>query len=1031
MSFTSWFRYCFYVVVLLAVAGVGSSVAGWKKVGQFSGTRANCGFFWDENNGLVGFGMQGNGLNIKAVILRTVDGGITWTTCASPVVNGQITSIFMKDKLVGYASLFETIAGVPKYSLWKTNDGGVTWFDHTQNNPATTLCVYATSRALIRTTWSNGNVGGFSVDDGRTYNKVFTNGSTNRSNGIDFVDDRTGIVTFGPPNQYFSVKRTQDGGLSWQSGDALPESWSVYGVKNTNIFLAMPEGNSNRTNSSFYRTNDAGFSWKVEHDFGFDFFTGHTGGVGATVYVQTSDASQRGIYRSDDLGVNWKSVGGPSNNRDTRFVVLGCKGEIVYAFDNSGGVWKTIDGGDGTLKPPLTSVSLDQGLLNLSSVCTDARAYVRLDNSTCSTYIIDSLSFNPDPAHEFSIDSSKQNFSVGQNDGVGLPILFKSDSNVTRDTKLVIHGHMGSTKYDTTIIIHATHSWIPGPIASLSSDALTLRGKCVPARDYFTIINKDCNPLVIDSVKFTTNPDNEFSIDTSLTNLRVGVNSSTLLPVLFKTDSIVTRHVSIHIHAHSGIRVLDTFISVVATHETIDGPLLGLPEDSLSFSSTCQVAGARVTLLNNNCDSLIIDAISFVDNQYGEFSIDTNLSGLNILANDTIGIPISFQTDSDITRLTSIHVRGHSSNRTIDTIITVRAQHFTTPGPLLSIRYDSVYFETRYCQPLHGVIPIANTNCNPMVIDTVMMDPQYPELIVDTTQFPKLFLPRFGSGGVPIFFQTDSNITRHTRVRIIAHSFLRTIDTTIILVAKHSTAPEPIIATPSMAKVGETVLIPIYLRPTTDSFSISHLSLHLSYDGDVLSLAEEPYNVLGTLCAAQQVRVTSSEPNGLRCDLDFNSPITQSSNLSLPLIYVKMQVFLARNLFSNIQLDTFSITHTSPLPLCTIPNVMFVVDPTCGDQIISHYMFDSTMPSFLSTHPNPTSGKSLDVAFYLPRQDQVWFEAFDEQGIMRKEWNSAVDLAAGIHHELLDIDKLQSGHFTLHMNTRSGANSRRTIIIIR
>ncbi|HET9135268.1 MAG TPA: T9SS type A sorting domain-containing protein, partial [Candidatus Kapabacteria bacterium] len=67
--------------------------------------------------------------------------------------------------------------------------------------------------------------------------------------------------------------------------------------------------------------------------------------------VQTENRSNDGLYRSDDGGISWRPVGGPVNGFDTRFFVTGCHGETVYAFDTLGGIYKTSDGGDGTLVP--------------------------------------------------------------------------------------------------------------------------------------------------------------------------------------------------------------------------------------------------------------------------------------------------------------------------------------------------------------------------------------------------------------------------------------------------------------------------------------------------------------------------------------------------------------------------------------------------------------------------------------------------------------------------------------------------------
>jgi hypothetical protein len=793
--------------------------AQWNKVGQFDGERGTCGFFWDEMNGLIGFG---NGLfnsGINALILRTTDGGKTWVTSNIPSTPGDISSIYMKDRLVGYASVYESTNPPRTYSIWKTTDGGVTWQDHTFTNAAITTCVYATSKALIRTTWFDGNIGGRSLDDGLTFTSTFSNPNGNdRSNGIDFSDDLNGIVTMGPPNRRNTTWLTQDGGVTWNSGGVIPEAWSVYALKGTKTFFVMPEGQSLVWNWNLFRSDDAGFTWNAGFTFPFnERFTGNIAGGSSTLYVQTSSANPNGLYRSDDLGQTWKNIGGPSNDRDTRFAVTGCNTEVVYAFDASGGVWKTINGGDGTL-----------------------------------------------------------------------------------------HGAAGN----------GTLSFSP-PTLSLSSICES------PTRGYLT------------------------------------------------------------------------------------------------FS-------------NFNCDSISIDSISISPNPNGEFSIDTVKSSFNLFSSSTVGVPILFQSDSDVTRNAIIHIHAHSTNKVIDTTIVVLAQHSTVSGPILSLPFDSVYMETRYCQPLRSLITITNRNCDSLIIDTAMMNPQYPEFIIDTSQAPKLALQKNSSGTVPVFFQTNLNLTRQTSLHIIAHSLDRKIDTTIILVAKHSTAPEPLLVTPPTAKIGDQVLIPVYLKPTQDSFTITHFTFHLSYDGDVLTLASPyPYEVNSTLSSIGKVTMGPQETNGALCTVDFSSPITETSNLTLPLIYLRMQVYLSRYLYSAIRLDTFSISNTAPLPLCTIPETMFLVDPLCGDSTIAKYMLNGTVPGFLSVYPNPNSGNPIEAEIYVPNENTLTLEIIDEAG---KNIQTVFDrkyFVKGKHILPINTFSLLSGKYILRMRTSDGGSFQQEIITLR
>ena len=340
--------------------------------------------------------------------------------------------------------------------------------------------------------------------------------------------------------------------------------------------------------------------------------------------------------------------------------------------------------------------------------------------------------------------------------------------------------------------------------------------------------------------------------------------------------------------------------------------------------------------------------------------------------------------------------------------------------------------ETRYCQPLRRYIDLSNLNCNGLIIDSAFLSPEYPDLRIDTTQIPKFSLAKFSSLGIPISFQTDSNLTRHSTMRIIGHSLDRKIDTTIILVAKHSTAPEPLLLTPTSTKIGDTVLIPVFLRPTQDSFIIRHYAIHLSYDGDVLTPAVGmAYQVLGTLSRNATVKVGNAEANGILIMVDFSKPITQDSDLSKPLIYLRMGVTLSRNLFSEIRLDTFSILNNAPLPLCSIPTTEFVVDPLCGDSSLSSYLRNGKIVNLLSVHPNPTSGGEVEAEMTLEEPSVLSVEILDAMGKLAMNICSGKLFQNGKHTITFDTSPLASGKYILRLRSSQGLIIQHDIVLLR
>src|ERR1051325_10447699 len=213
----------------------------WKQVGSFN-TSIGCGYFFDENTGLIGSSVRWSGdpsFNASpCAIYRTTDGGTTWKSCTVPVQElGAITAISMQDANVGYASIMPASRGGGFSSLWKTTDGGLTWTDPFQFDHAVT-CVYGSGNLIVATTWdtwdqiSNNSVDGglYSTDGGQSWNQGLFPTGGNGGNGIAFSDALNGVVSEMNPNSNGGTHWfTTDGGQTWHQTTSSNqyESWSV------------------------------------------------------------------------------------------------------------------------------------------------------------------------------------------------------------------------------------------------------------------------------------------------------------------------------------------------------------------------------------------------------------------------------------------------------------------------------------------------------------------------------------------------------------------------------------------------------------------------------------------------------------------------------------------------------------------------------------------------------------------------------------------------------------------------------------
>ncbi len=434
-----------------------------------------CGYFFDESNGLVGGGNNTN----PPFILRTTDGGTTWNVMNTPFQNnGHVTAIHFRDDQLGFASVqspdfFTT-------SLWKTTNGGLVWTDITGQNTSTEYtCVWALPDRLVITAWHA--IGGVTLDEGQTWTQQFTrpdydgvNKDNQKSNGIYFTDALHGVVTMGPntkpganPSDNVSGNSmfiTTDGGKTWQRTYDFIEAWSVYGVKGTQTFFLVPEGD-NGSNRDVFRSDNGGKNWQPIYQFPLGHqFTGHIDGSGKTLYVQTRIQSNvKGLFRSDDLGATWKYVGGPAHDEDSRFTVAGCEGNVVYVFDRSGNIYKTIDGGDSTfLSTTGLSINISPDTLRLTARhCKPSpQSSFTLYNAKCEELIIDSLYIeSPDGFTSAFVPSS----TIREQSSYDGSITFASNSDTLIRTRLRIKAHNSSGLIDTSLTILALSSRAPEP----------------------------------------------------------------------------------------------------------------------------------------------------------------------------------------------------------------------------------------------------------------------------------------------------------------------------------------------------------------------------------------------------------------------------------------------------------------------------------------------------------------------------------------------------------------------------------------
>ncbi|MEI8135486.1 MAG: choice-of-anchor D domain-containing protein [bacterium] len=597
------------------------SFAGWKKIAQFRGEIHAC-FIFNEQRVLIG-GENGQ-------IERTYDGGITWTDCITPPgYFGYVEDIFMKDSLNGWAGIEQDDK---THGLWFTNDGGVTWAEK-MNIQSQVTSVYQTKAAVIFGDRIGSNRLSTSVNGGSTFVSV----TNDRVNGINFVDDLHGVCTvfradppgFDPPPSW-----TNDGGISWhKSFSFAEEAWGVYANKGTPNFVVAGElyaGYNNQTENVF-TSNDYGISWITHPNAIPSRTTGHIAGVGNVIYVQAEYSFSQaftGLYRSTDGGQTWVGVKGPTNYRDTRFGVTGCLGGVVYAFDAYGSVYKTTDGGDGQIHEPPHNPNISPDHADLTAnMCNFLSIPIDYYNMSCNPLTIESISF---------IDSTDPTVSTGALSFDRYPKLPQILRPTNRDflsvqwipkklgvakpnslTYVKIHSTMagGTIVFDTLIPI-STESFSNKPVVALSANEVQILPLNICDRSVDTVLsftNFSCDSLQLDSANLAS--DQAWQLIDPLTNLpfkfpmRFAVNETKKFLVRFKPSTVGSELAKVALHFSYQGFLKDTSV----LFSTLSFRKMNVQVDTiiaLGKQSICTTVDTAFTLLNSNCDTLIIDGIT-------------------------------------------------------------------------------------------------------------------------------------------------------------------------------------------------------------------------------------------------------------------------------------------------------------------------------------------------------------------------------------------------------------------------------------
>ena len=287
----------------------------------------------------------GYAVGMVGTMMKTSDGGTTWALESSRVISNNfttLTSIKFTDTNTGYI-----VGGDPDFGnyntagiILKTINGGTTW--SAQSLPTTTA--YTLNSVFFPDANTGYAVGVYGIilkttNAGTTWDSIYANMSINWLYSVYFIDAYTGFAV----GNAGTIIKTTNGGTNWSilSTPTLADLHSVYFFDANTGFIVGDGG-------TVLKTTNGGTLWTP-------ITSGITNNLRCIVFTNGSTGYAVGgeIYKTIDGGSTWTALTGMNNNLMSAYFINANTGYAVGStYISSGGstfeegfIMKTNNGG--------------------------------------------------------------------------------------------------------------------------------------------------------------------------------------------------------------------------------------------------------------------------------------------------------------------------------------------------------------------------------------------------------------------------------------------------------------------------------------------------------------------------------------------------------------------------------------------------------------------------------------------------------------------------------------------------------------
>jgi photosystem II stability/assembly factor-like uncharacterized protein len=1044
------YRRLLHAFLMLCLLGsiVTQAEARWKRIykNPRNARAFRAGFFLNEQFGLIG-GSGDDGIFV------TRDGGQTWSTAVLPgAPPSNVSQILMLDASNGFVTLD---AGDGNYPiLYKTSTGGATW-DAVQLF-GSAPDIYVTLTAVIVTNRRDSTVlqpdGSYArVEVGKTYlsfdkGKTFVAGPIMQGNGVDFVDDQHGVVVTYRGHVWF---RTTNGGLTWTTLSPIDtgECWGVYGVKGSSTFFTAGENDQSKFGSSpiphsdVRRSDDYGATWRYVSTMPVRT-TGHIAGFGMTLVTQSdttrkSNGPLTGLYRSTNGGTTWQSIGGPSNVEDTRFIVLGCRGEVIIAFDASGNVWKTDDGGDGSqpqYRVAETSIALDS-----LKVCLPSDTTVTVTNVGCDTiFITNARSLQSDPDVQFlSANGSPLSLPIAippgktgtvrmrLSRGVAGPITARAEIETTRQ---------GIVSDDTVHLSGNVAFYDPlQALARLRFDSTSI---CAFSDSVVTFTNPGCQAIHLLSARLssgkaftltpTTLPDSIVSGGTKSFAVRF-----TPQGLATANDSVIVTYEVFGVQRRIAIPISGNGKPDIAAFElAVDALAPGSPA-ALEFGTLtrCDLPDTLwFTITNPGCTAMTVAPVQVQDSTHRQILLPTKQIKWQAMAQPaSVKAPDKFRFWVSIAPAALGDVRGFV--RVTYTLQGAAAKDYFLPYHATVIRgavalnlsdaqrtFDSIQF----CAQKDITIPIVNDGCDTMtVLQRNLISSAF--FLTNPKAVPYKIPPhasdiatvRFipgqsGPANGTLFVTTDADSVPSRTIPIVG--FALPTDTISFTAYTHD----------QVVHAGDTALVLFTTNRSVRNKGVNVVTFVLTYNGDVMT--PWPSTARSDIPGANIVVLPEVRIGGKTAKLTINvlSPnMTLDSGKTIGSIL--FHVTLSDSARTDFHIESITLNNgTGNFAKCVLGSVVdsgtIAMDFQCGDALLYGYLLkqssfkltDGLRIRTRSTIPDPvTSTEIAKLPVTVSQPGEYRLHVYTAAG--NEAFTKLLQLNAGDQNLPIETASLRSG----------------------